>query len=196
MPGIQEGLGFEEVRASGASAPLQNPFFSGNVVATGDFSGANVYSTGALTAGTLATSANTVLTGSADIPTIYDNTGSPYLVGNVYTTFTAETDITGGMWVNVSGKVGGATVKALAGKIDTMPLGVAVASAASGSVVNILTRGVCYMKSEENTLNNATGIAAGGGAALNTIKAAGTATRRGMLLAGGDSGNSVLVYLD
>ncbi len=194
MPGIQDGLGFEEIRASGASAPLQNPFFSGNVVATGDFSGANVFSTAAITAGTVVTAKNQVLTGSADIPTVYDNTGSPYLVGNVYTTFTAETHITGGQWVTVSGKAGGATVLAQAAATETVPVGVAVANATSGAIVNVLTRGACYMKADAG-LNNAVGVAMGAGGALNTIKAGGAATTRATVLAGAGSDAWALIYL-
>ena len=200
-----DGLGAEEIGQIGSQA--SNLFLAGSINTTlgitsaATTQGLNVIGTTALS-GPLANLGNAVLTGSADIPTVYDNTGSPYAQGNVYTSFTAETVITGGMWVNVSGAVGGAAVLARAAAVDTTPLGVATATAGSNATVSILTRGFHYFTTEA-TLNNGVSFSMGGGAALNNVglvvsgAPGGHVNARGTVIAGGTSGtsNNVLVYL-
>lgn len=150
--------------------------------------------------GTTFQGANVLLAGSVDVPTVYDNTGSPYAVGNVLTAFTTETVISGGMWVTVSGAAGGASVLARAAATDSTPLGVALATVGSNAVVSILTRGMHYFGAEV-TLVNAETFGMGGGAALNTINVnvsgatGGLTNSRGVVLAGASSGGQALVYL-
>jgi len=222
MRGLREGLGFEEVVAiSGVNLPAQSQFLTGSLIVAGtvstssalsatSFSGTNVFASTTVQANTVradttfsgATTAlgNAVVTGSADIPTVYDNTGSPYLKGNVYTAFTTETVVSGGAWVNVSGAAGGASVLASTAIASTVPLGIAVATVGSNTTVDILTRGVAYVRAEA-TLKNGEAFQAGVGAADNTIAivasgtAGGIAPARGTVLAGAASGGFALVYL-
>jgi len=181
------------VNVSGTTAVRSALVNATNVIGTTAVSGVTLNVT-------TANASNAVLTGSADIPTVYDNTGSPYAAGNVYTTFAAETVISGGMWVSVSGASGGASIKAKAASGDTSPIGVAVATVASGANVSVLTRGIHYFPTEGN-INQGVTFGMGGGGALNTINvdvsgtAGGLNNSRGVVLAGASSGAQTLVYL-
>ena len=186
------------VNVSGTTAVRSALVNATNVIGTTAVSGAtanftNVVASTALS-GPLVNLGNAVVAGSVDVPTVYDNTGSPYAQGNVYTSFTAETVITGGMWVTVSGAAGGATMVARAAAASTVPIGVATATAASGATVNILTRG-CHYFTAEASLNNGVQFAMGAGGALNTIKAVAAGTGRGTVLAGAGSEGLALCYL-
>ena len=186
---LRDGLGGEELGQTGSQ--VSNLFLAGSI-----------NTTLGITTDTVLAAANATVTGSADIPNVYDNTGSPYAVGNTVTSFTTETVISGGMWVNVSGAVGGAAVLARAAAVDTTPLGVALATVGSNVTVSVLTRGFHYFTTEA-TLNNGVSFSMGGGAALNNVglvvsgAPGGHVNARGTVIAGGTSGtaNNVLCYL-
>ena len=202
MPtGTTDGLGFEEVNQevtntaviSGTNVYGATSVQSPTIVASTSLSGTTV------NASTVNAASINATTGM-DSPTVSDSTGSPYNVGNVYTTFTAETNITGGMWVNVSGKAGGATMVARAAGAGMTPLGVATADVSSGATASILARGVRYMVAED-TLNNGTTFGMGVASELDTVRpsvsgtAGGIDSARGVVLAGAGSGGDALVYI-
>ena len=161
---------------------------------------ASTETTETATSSTTETISGTTLTyTTANIDNRFDTVGSPYAKGDI-SQFTAESIISGGMWVSVSGEAGGASVKAKAGIVLSCPVGVATETAASGATVNVLTRGLHYFIAEE-TLKHGETFAMGTGTALNTINvtASGTVggldTARGTVLAGAGSEGIALVYL-
>lgn len=164
--------------------------FSGaNFVATGSFVGVNANLTGSITG------VNGTLTGSLNVPLRSVTAGSPFGQGTVFN-FTAETIISGGMWVTVSGAAGGASVLARAAAASTQgPIGVALATAASGATVSVLTQGTVYLTAE-GTINNGVPFGMGAGGALNCAlaNAAGSGAR-GVALAGAGSNVVMLGYL-
>ena|SRR3990167_7877435 len=182
-----DGLGGEEIGQPGSQ--VSSLWITGSFVTQSTVSAA-----GAISGAGLGNFAQAVVAGSLDVDTTYSNAGSPYYNGTVLQ-FTAETIITGGMWVTVSGAAGGASVLARAAAASTTPLGVAVATAASGATVNVLTQGVTFLTAD-GTVANAQQIRMGAGGALNTVTQATVGTgARGVALAGGGSEDKVLVYL-
>lgn len=122
--------------------------------------------------------------------------GSPYLEGTLVSQWVAETIITGGQWVNVSGAAGGASMRALAAATSTQgAFGVCVATTQSGGTPEILVQGCAFMTAD-TAMNNGIQFRAGAGAAINTVAdhIAGSAAR-GVCLAGASSGGAALVYL-
>ena len=187
MPGLVDGLGYEELGQAGSqvvSVWITGSFVTQDAIqAAGTVSGAG-----------LGNFSNVVVAGSLDVDTVRSNAGSPYYNGTILQ-FTAETIITGGMWVTVSGAAGGATVLARAAAASTTPLGVATATAGSNATVNILTQGVTFLTAD-GTIANATQVRMGAGGALNTVAQATAGTgARGTALAGGGSEDKVLVHL-
>lgn len=88
--------------------------------------------------------------------------GSPFNTGVVWN-FTARTNITGGMWVSMSGNL------ALAGPASVgAPMGVALTTTASGGVVPVILHGVVPMIAEGTIVAGAP-VQAGAGAGLNTV---------------------------
>lgn len=192
MPGINDGLGWEEGNQAGSQ--VASLWLAGSVVSQDMVSGLNVFATGSIQSPKSTFSHVSVNTGSMDVDFTYSNAGSPYYNGDVLQ-FSAETIITGGMWVTVSGAAGGASVKAKAAAASTTPLGVAVATVASGATVNILCRGPVYLIADA-TVANGEQIRMGAGAALNTVASATAGTgARGVALAGAGSESLALVYL-
>lgn len=162
MPtGLREGLGGEEVLVSGLGMLTQHPFFVGSltttdqiiagstVTATGFSSSVGISATGSLVAGGLG-----VLT----------NTGSPYGMGLVVP-FTARSNISGGMFVSMSG---GLAYAAAASTLQ--PIGVAVpgANVASGGTVNVVINGIVPAIAEGTIAVNAAAMMGAGGG-LNTV---------------------------
>jgi len=191
-----DGLGYDELGQAGSQ--VASTYLTGSVITDSFFSGANVYGTtsveGATVRGTTLSGGQLLLGGSALTTTSYSTAGSPYYQGTVIN-FTAETIITGGMWVSVSGAAGGASIKAKAAATSTTPVGVATATAASGATVSVLVRGLTYLTAEA-TISNSTQIRMGAGAALNTVAQATTGSgARGVALAGAGSEGVALVYL-
>ena len=242
MPSLlstRDGLGFEELGQTGSQA--SDLWVTGSLTCESQISGANIYSTALMAAGsvrapvlsgltvragnatyagsiiidsfsgttngflggslfsqrviyTLMSGDNIINGGSIGTTIVHSTPGSPYYQGNIER-FTAETIITGGMWVTVSGAAGGASVLARSAAVSTTPLGVAVATAGSNATVSILTRGYTYLTAD-TTISNATQIRMGAGGALNTVAAADTGSgARGVALAGAGSNVVALVYL-
>lgn len=147
-----------------------------------------------LVASTAVSGGQLLMGGSALFSNHYFTPGSPYLQGNIER-FTAETIISGGMWVTLSGAAGGANVRARAAAVSTTPLGVAIATAGSNATVSVLTRGYVYLTAD-TTIDNATQIRMGAGGALNTVaQATAGSGARGVALAGAGSEGVALVYL-
>lgn len=171
MPqGLREGLGGELISSSGIGALAQNPFFSGNVQATGSIVAAGVANTGATsTVGLVNTGSQTV--GGVGV---IANVGSPYGMGLVVP-MTARTIISGGTWVGMSGGL------AMAGPASMkQPLGVSVpgVTTASGGTVNVIVYGIVPVIAEGTIAINAPCMV-GAGAALNCVVASdsGSGTR-------------------
>lgn len=88
--------------------------------------------------------------------------GSPYSTGIVYN-FTARGNVSGGMFVAMSGGL------AFAAPASTpSPIGIALATTASGATVPVLVRGI-YPVICEGTLATGVGCQMGAGAGLNTV---------------------------
>lgn len=198
MTGMIDGLGYEELGQAGSQ--VGNLFMTGSICTDSFVSGLNLFAAGSVVATKVVASVisgNTLLlAGSIVTPaSIFNTAGSPYLQGDIMQ-FAAETAISGGMWTTVSGAAGGASLRARAAAASTQaPIGVAVASVASGATVNVLARGLCFLTAE-GTINNGTSIMMGAGAALNTVAAVGAGSApRGMALAGAGSEGKALVYL-
>lgn len=117
--------------------------------------------------------------------------------GNVVNNIPAAAVISGGMWVTVY--AGSATTPVPLAKPGPanagQPMGIALATTASGANVPILTRGFYKGLIAEASLSSGTGFSAGAGAALNTIKAAAAGTTRGTVVMGGGSEAVTSVYL-
>lgn len=186
-----DGLGGEEIAQPGSQ--VSSIWVTGSIVSQSLISGLNIFAGGSVSAGE-GNITKVFTAGSVDTDALISNAGSPYYNGNILQ-FTAETIITGGMWTTVSGAAGGATVKAKAAAASTTPLGVAIATVASGGTVSVLTQGVTYLTAGA-TIANGEQIRMGAGGALNTVLSATAGTgARGVALAGGGSEDKVLVYL-
>jgi len=145
----------------------------GNVIQGGTISGANVYSASKVEAAGYITDF-----GAAK--------------GEMITSLTAESVISGGMWVCGSAASGGIPVAIPLASAQA--LGVCIDTTASGVNPMILTRGLHDFIAEAS-LNNGVGFAVGAGAALNTVKATGAGLNRGTVVIGGGSEATVRVYL-
>jgi len=199
MAGLVEGLGFEEVNQS--------------VTSTAIISGTDVYAAGSVTApiGDITTLTTTTANLTTTIGTTVSGVtgrfsndvtiGSSVIMGAtvnegvMVTNIVAEAIITGGMWVEVSGASGTAAALVAKGTENPQPLGIAMATVASGTAVNILTRGVYTGIIAEATVNAGDGFAVGAGNALNCAKATGAGVNRGTVLMGAGSEGVISVYL-
>lgn len=205
MAGLNDGLGNEELGNLGSQ--VANVWVTGSVVSQSQISGLDVFAAGSAQAvrvigtqvyGTTVSGTTAFLTNASGTalayPTLNSTAGSPYYNG-VILQFAAETIITGGQWVTVSGAAGGASVKAKAAVVSTAPLGVATATVASGATVSVLTNGLAYFIAE-GTIGNGQHVKMGAGLALNTVMESVTASgARGVALAGAGSEGRSLVYL-
>jgi len=106
---------------------------------------------------------------------------------------TAEAIISGGMWVVGSGAAAGTPVALPAGASTQSPLGICVATTASGANPNIMVKGLRYMVAEGNVVPGGA-IQMGAGAALNTVLAggAGSATRGSCIVGAGSEGQALI----
>ena len=169
------------------------------------FSGAQMVLTGSANAVTINASTSfsgptialdtALIAGSIQSTLTYGTPGSPFFQGDVFRTL-AETIITGGMWVTISGAAGGAAMLARAAAASTQgPIGVATATAGSNTLVSVLVRGLTYLTADA-TISNGQTIGMGAGGALNTAIADGAGSgARGVAIAGAGSNSVVLVYL-
>lgn len=165
-------------------------------------SGNNLFGAGSLTVpvATITSGYITTVSGTdvKNAGTFYQGgLGSPYAKGTVVNSFIAEAIISGGMWVAVSGASGLATpvAKPSATVTSTMPLGVCLATTASGARPNILTQGTYFGLIADATVNAGQAIGPGSGAALNTVLPGGAGTSRGVALIAGGSEAALTVYL-
>lgn len=115
--------------------------------------------------------------------------------GDVITTLPAEAIISGGMWV--IGSAGSATAPSyVAVPLNAdHALGIALADTASGSNVQILTKGLYKGCIAEATINAGVGFAVGDGAALNCVKVSAAGLTRGFAIMGAGSEEETSVYL-
>ncbi len=128
------------------------------------------------------------------------NSGSGTIINDI----TAAEVISGGMWV-IGSAASGTTPNYVAkgGKFgDGTPLGICLATTASGSKPDILTRGVYHGLVAEATINAGDAIVPGAGAAKNCVTSVGSGAAqfdagdvRGICLMGGGSKATVSVYL-
>ena len=99
---------------------------------------------------------------------IINSLGSPWKNGLVLP-LTARENVSGGMFVYVSGPMLGMSTAVAA----TGPIGVCVQGAASGGTIQVLTHGI-YPMNAEGTIVAGAGVKPGAGLALNTVLDAGS----------------------
>jgi len=138
------------------------------VATTGSFG--NVVSTGSVTATTILGGANLTLTGSAMVTadarigaSVKVTAGSPYRQGLTVQGPLADVIISGGQWV-----AGSQTVVIAAPASCPAPIGVCMATVASGAAPVILINGLAYMVAD-NTITYGQHLQMGAGGALNTV---------------------------
>ena len=216
--GLNDGLGEEEVIA-GSKAGLagQNAYFNGSVTTTSQISGANIYSTGTLVAATLSGTSTLAVGGAATFATTAGFTGAvslnstgsvagalrvgstvfvPYTQGVVINNIPAEAIISGGMWCTGSAASGTSTTPVIiAGIGNGYPLGICLATTASGASPSVLTRGYYKGLIAETTVSVGTPIAAGAGGALNCVMSGTAVFHRGTVLMAAGSEGTTSVYL-
>lgn len=114
--------------------------------------------------------------------------GSPYSHGITFNKWAAEAIISGGMWVIGSkGVLKGANVQA--------PLGIAMATTASGATCEVLVFGPAYAVADAN-IAAGEGAGIGAGAALNTVAPAGAGSSHvGTCITGASSGGKCLIWV-
>ena len=174
---LNDGLGYEELNQAGSQ--VASLFLTGSVTSDSQLSGLNLFAAGSMATGQLNVSKSLLF-----------SVGSPYSQG-VKIQLTARQIISGGMWVTASGNL------AIAGPASAaVPLGIALATVASGGTVDILTHGL-YPVIAEGTIAVSAPAMVGAGTALNTVVAATAASglRTFALLASAGSENTVFVLL-
>lgn len=150
----------------------------------------NLDSTGSITG------VDVTVTGSLTADKHYEN--AALNGGLIIDNIPAATAITGGMWVTGSAASGTTpTIVAIAGPASAeQPLGIALATVASGATVSILMRGFYNGVIADAALASPEGFAAGAGAALNTIKANAAGIARGqVVMAAAGSADTAAIYL-
>jgi hypothetical protein len=185
MPtGLREGLGGEQVNASGIGALTQNQFLLGHLQVTGSITagtGVNLVTAGVTTTGSVVSTATNGFVAGV---------GSPYNTGLVVP-LTARTIISGGMFVSASGGL------AMSAPTSTLwPIGIATATAQSGATVNVLIQGIAPVIAE-GTIAAGASCMMGAGAAQNCILAvtAASGIRKFGVLDAVASGGTVFIQL-
>ena len=193
--GLNDGLGQEEVMAgSDASLQTQHIFVTGSLTAGNQISGANIYSNGAVATSTLLASSTGSFVGTVRLGSSMVST---FAQGYIINGPTAESIISGGMWITGSAASGATpAVVSIAGPASTgQPLGICLATCASGAVPTILKSGYYRGLVAEASINNGVGFSVGAGTALNCIKAAAAGTTRGTVIMGAGSEGTTAVWL-
>jgi len=151
---IYDGLGGEELGQAGSQPSAT--WVTGSITSESQISGSNLYAGTNIEAGNDVTAAENFVLGA----------GSPYGKG-ITASFIARSDISGGMFVNMSGGLAYA-----ADASSKWPIGVAEpgADVASGSSVNVIVRGVASVIAEGTIAVGAPAMMGAGGD-LNTIVA-------------------------
>jgi hypothetical protein len=159
MTNLQQGLKDE------ISVAVAGSF--GNLVSTGSVATATVVATtGSLTnvAASAITTATVTATSTVSTSTSVATTaGSPYRQGFTVLGPAADVIISGGMWV-----AGSKTVSIAAPASCPSPIGVCMATVASGSQPTILVNGLAYMVADA-AITYGQHLAVGAGGALNTV---------------------------
>lgn len=197
-----DGLGYEEIGQAGSQ--VSSLWITGSAVVEDMISGANVYAKTAMqTLAIQGTSVSIAGTGSfTGKVTLGSSIIWPYVTSNgiIINNFQANADISGGMWVTVSG-ASGTTPTMVAKPCPTGngrgALGICLATIASGtsSYPNILTRGFYKGLVAEAAVEPSDLICPGVGAALNTVMMGVAGSTRGIVTMGAGSEGTCAVWL-
>jgi len=196
-----DGLGFEEVNQTVTSTAVISGtnVYGTTSVESATLSGTNVYAATKVQSDTV--QSDVTISGVnarvANDLTIGSSVNLPYTLdeGMVINNIAAEAIITGGMWVEISGASGTTPSFVAKGTEEPMPVGICLATVASGANASILTRGPYHGIVAEATLSTGDGFAVGAGNALNCAKATGAGVNRGIVTMGAGSEGVCAVYL-